>query len=150
MNISPLFLAIRAVSAEFAGRLYVPVVAIIGSVAVVVLGLLIWLVTVSGWWWLLLAPALVATLAFFIVAIIASIALSLLRPRQTKEQRLMIRSFVDSLQQVAETIQTPKFVLLFRLVKDTILPTDHGLIQEVSSHASSLRDGMKTIIASFQ
>lgn len=150
MNISPLFLAIRAISAEFAQRIFAPTIYIVGGALLVLIGISIWLVTISGWWWWLLAPLILLSVLFIFAVTIAGLIIRLLRPQQTKTQRGEVRSFVDALQGTSEAIQTPKFILLFRLVKDILFPTEKGLVQELSGNASTLKNGLKTLVASFQ
>lgn len=149
MNVPPLFTAIRAISIEFAQRIYVPVVCIAASVLVVVTGLLIWFVTMSGWWWLLLAPVIMISIVFIFVAVISGVILKYLNPAQTKEQRRLVKDFVDTIQKTSEAVQLPKFVILFRLIKDVISPGKSSYVRELSSNASSLKTGLGQIVASF-
>ena len=149
MKITPLFLAVRAVSAEFARRIYVPVVYGVGISLFVLIALAIWFVTMSGWWWFLLAPLIFAALIFITAAILVQFALAFLRPQQTSEQKSTVRRFVDSLQKTSEAISTPKFVILFRLVKDLLIPGKSSYIDELSGTASSLQRGFKDVINLF-
>lgn len=149
MKLSPLLLAVRAVSAEFARRIYVPVVYGVGGALLALIAVSIWLVTISGWWWFLLAPLIVVMLLFIVAAVLSRMAISLLRPAQTATQKTAVRTFVSSLQKTSETIQTPKFIILFRLVKDIFLPGKESFIDELSGTASSLRSGFKEVINLF-
>jgi hypothetical protein len=150
MKTNALFLAIRAISAEFARRLFLPIVITIAATLLVALILVGWLTTVSGWWWLLLIVIISATIIFAGIVGVAMIALTVLRPAQNKQQRVAIREFVDKLQEVSETVQTPKLFLFFRLIKDVIFPSDRGLISQVSSHVTTLRPDFNAIIALFK
>lgn len=150
MRLSPLFLAIRAISAEFAQRIFTPTIYVVGGALLVSIGISIWLVTISAWWWFLLAPLIFLGVLFIFAVTIAGFIIRLLQPRQTKTQRREVRSFVDALQSTSEAIQTPKFILLFRLIKDILFPTEKGLVQELSGNASTLKNGLKTLVASFQ
>lgn len=150
MILTPLVLAIRAVSAEFARRVYVPVVCIVGAIALALIIVLIWLTTLSGWWWLLLAPVIIGTLAGAIVALVSGFIIKLVNPAQNKEQRGLVTSLVDEIQKTSEVVQTPKFVILFRLVKDIAFPGKESYISELTTTAVSLKNGMQKIIASFQ
>ena len=147
---NPLFLAIRAISSEFARRIYLPLVWVAGSVLALVVIIASWLVTMSAWWLILLIPAILISVVFIIVAVIAGLAIRMLSPRQNKDQRKAISMFVDKLLQVAEVLSTPKFILLFRLVKDTLFPSGDGFIGEVTSHAKTLKPDFQDIIASFK
>jgi len=149
MNVSPLILAIRAVGAEFAQRIFLPVVAIAAGVLLVLHALLVWLVTLSEWWWLLFGPVIFITVLFIFAAVMTGFIIRFLKPTQTKSQREHVRSFVDSLQFASETVQTPKFILLFRLLVDVLSPSKKGIVSELSHNASSLQKGFTAIIGSF-
>lgn len=150
MNTSPLLLAIRAISVEFARRIFIPTVIIVGIALTAFLAVTIWLVTQSAWWWFLLTPLMIVTFVAIILAVISWYALRFLNPKQTKEQKRTVRLFVDDLQEISEIVQTPKFILLFQLVKDTLFPSQGGLINRVSTHASSTKPSFSAIVASFK
>lgn len=147
---SPLFLAVRAISSEFARRIFVPLVWIIGGMLLLLLILAIWLTTVEVWWWLLVVPLIIISVVYILIACIVAFAIKFLRPAQTKSQRRSVSAFVDKLQDASETIQTPKVVLLFRLAKDTIFPSEKGFISTLTSHAKSLKPDFQLIVASFK
>lgn len=146
----PIFLAVRAIGTEFAQRVYIPVVSIIGGCSLLLIALLVWFVTMSVWWWLLLAPVILLVVIFIAVAVIVGLLLKALRPDQTKSQHQQVKKFVDSLQASSEAIQTPKFIILFRLVKDVVWPSERGYVRELAANASSLKSGLQDIIASFK
>lgn len=150
MYLNPIALAIRAVSAEFAKRMYIPVTLITGGILVVLIGFSIWLVTMSGWWWFLLGPLLFLAIVFVIAATLTALLINILKPAQNKTQRKEVRQFVDSLQHTSEAIQTPKFIILFRLVKDVVFPSQQGYIRELTANATSLKGGLENIIHSFK
>lgn len=150
MILTPLVLAIRAVSAEFARRMYIPVVCIAGSLALIVLIVLIWLTTLSGWWWLLLAPVILLLVAGIVVALVSGLIIKLVNPAQNKKQRGLVTSFVDEIQTTSDVVHTPKFIILFRLVKDITFPGKKSYINELTTTAVSLKAGLQEIIASFR
>lgn len=147
---SPLFLAVRAISSEFAQRIFIPLVWIIGGALLLLIVLVIWLTTIEVWWWLLLVPLIIATVIYTIIASIVAIAIKFLKPTQTKSQRKSVKLFVDKLQGVSEIIQTPKVVLLFRLAKDTLFPSGNGFIENITSNATTLKPDFQAIVASFK
>lgn len=149
MRLSPLLLAVRAVSAEFAQRLFLPVTLAVGGIIFALLIVVIWLVTISAWWWLLLAPLILVTVVFIFAVALTQVALIFLKPQQTKEQQRVVRTFVTSLQEATETIQTPKFLLLAYVVRDVLFPAKESFVKKVSGNAATLKDGFKFIIASF-
>lgn len=149
MKLSPLLLAVRAVSAEFAERLFFPVLFIVGGALFALLIVSIWLVTLSGWWWFLLAPIILVSVIFIFIVALTRLALVFLKPPQTKTQRQSVRTFVDALQESSETVATPKFLLLFYVVRDVLFPTKEGFVRKVASNASTLQREFTNIIKSF-
>ena len=148
---SPLFLAVRAISSEFARRIYLPLVLTIGGVLFAVLVVSVWLtIAMSPWWWFLLIPVIIFSLIFIFVSALIGVAIHMLRPMQTKDQRKAVASLVDKLQEVSEVLQTPKFLLLIRLAKDTLLPSKEGFIGTMTSHATTLKPDFQNIIDSFK
>ena len=77
-------------------------------------------------------------------------ALRLIQPSVTAQQKKDIKHFVNSLQKLAETIGTPKFVLLLRLTKDVVFPNKTGLVGELASHTASLKPDFDAIVDSFR
>lgn len=119
----PFVLTLRAVGSQLAMRLYVPAV----ITASVVLALLVfgalWLTTLSEWWWLLFIPI---TVLFTIVLAVATIIFMLIRyvrPTQTQVQKREVGQFVDKLQGVTDVIGTPKFIILFRVIRSVAAPS---------------------------
>ncbi len=150
MTISPLLRAIRAIGTEFARRIYLPITITVGAILLVLLAVTSWLTTLSAWWWVLLTLLIVVGVIFSIVAIVSGLALRFLRPRQTKTQSRSVKQFVDKLQDVAETLQTPKVVILARLIKDVIAPSKQGFVSHITAHATSIRPDFNAIVASFK
>ncbi len=149
MQITPHVLALRAVGAEFARRILLPILVIAASILIVALGLSIWLVTLSEWWWFLLAPIIFLTLLFTFSAVIGGLIIRMLEPSQTKKQRSEVKRFVDALQETSEAVQTPKVLLLIRVMKDVVIPGKESYIGKLSSSALSLKSRLKTIVTLF-
>lgn len=150
MTISPLVLAVRAVSAEFANRIYLPVVWGVGAALLILIGVSIWFVTISAWWWFLLAPLILVMLVFIFAAAVAGAIIQILKPGQTKAQRATVKQFVDTLQKTTETVATPKWLILARLVKDIAFPGKESYVSELSGSAASLQRGLTSVINSFR
>lgn len=147
---TPLFLAVRAISSEFARRIYLPIVWIAGGALVAILFVAGWLTAMSTWWLFLLVPVVICLIAFIIIAAIIGVAIQILRPIQSKDQQIAVGSLVNKLQEVSEALQMPKTLLLIRLAKDTIFPSGESFIGEMSSHAVTLKPDFREIVASFQ
>lgn len=150
MKVTPYAQAVRSISAEFGRRLYLPVVITTVIIWGVLVGITIWLVTLSAWWWLLLVPLIVVGVIGAIVALVIAGLLRFLRPAQSADQRVAVRAFVDALQEAAETLQTPRIFLLFRVVKDAVFPGQQGFLKQVTSNIGSLKPDFMAIVDSFR
>ncbi len=120
---SPTILAARAVSSEFAKQLLLPI--LIGGVAVyaVLMAVIIWLTVALSPLWLLLA--ILPTFLFFIgmvLWIIARVIANRIAPDMNKTQKKATKKVVGQVGKVAEQLGTPRFVLLFRIIKDAVFP----------------------------
>lgn len=135
----PSLLTIRSIGAEFANRLFYPVVIAGGIAAVLLTGLALWLTTLSSWWWLLFIPVVMAVCIGLAVFIVVKLVIRYVTPTQTKIQKQATRQFVDKLQTVAEVTQTPKFILLFRIVRDIAAPRKSGFIGNLTTTTGSLK-----------
>ena len=147
---NPLILTVRALSAEFVKRLALPIIIIGASIFVVLIALTIWLTTMSGWWGILLTLLIIGFLVFSTLVVIVGLIISAVNPRQNSSQKKAIKSFVDKLQSVAETIQTPKVVIVGRLVWDVINKNNNGLVRTLSSNTLSTKKDFDDIRKSFE
>jgi len=140
---------IRAIGTEFAKRMYVPAAVIIAIIDVVLLGLMVWLLTVSAWWLLLAIPVFVLVIVSIVLLVIAQLIIQTITPVQTKSQKKDVKLFVDKLQNLSEIVQTPKPILLFRIVRDVVSPKQGGFIQSTSSDTLSLKKDFQALQRSF-
>lgn len=131
-------LAIRSIGAEFANRIYLIVVLVAIVIGVCLFGLNVWLTTYSHWWWLLFLVLMVAASIAIAVLIVIKLVIRSVTPNQTKTQRVQTKAFVDKLQQLSDTVQTPKIVLMFRIVRDIAAPRSDGFIATLSHNTSTL------------
>jgi len=150
MEIQPSLLAIRSIGAEFAHRLYLPVVVISAATAVVLLALSIWLVTINEWWLILLILIFGLTIFATTVLAVALVIIKKFTPLQSKNQRKQTKSFVDKLVRVAEVTSTPKFILLFQVIKDIVKPSSDGFIGSLSYGTVSLKSDFVALKNSFK
>ena len=146
----PTLFAVRATSAEFAKRYLKPFVFGGSIAAVVLLTLGAWLTTESAWWWLLEAPLILLTLLFIVLTILAYAAVRLLAPPLTHEQKEATSLFVDKLERVSGTIGTPKLVIVYYLVRDTLRPRAGGYIETVSKDSKTLHVDFIALQTSFR
>lgn len=147
---TPLVLAIRAIATEFARRVFKVALIIAGIIIASLIGLCVWLVTISAWWWILavivIAWVLVAIITFTIVGVIISVT----RPLQTKTQKKLVKRFVDKLQSASEVLQMTRFTLLFRLVRTSLNPQRYNIIENLTDHTVGLQRDLDEIVRSFR
>ncbi len=136
---SPTITVIRAIGSEFARRLFIPV-AISGAImfTLLIIGV-VFLGTLSQWWLLLLIPVIAFLCIASAVLAVVWLVIRTVRPSQTKTQRTAVKSFVDKLQRLSDAVQTPKIVLLFRIVRDIAAPRKDGFIGSMADDTASLR-----------
>jgi membrane-bound ClpP family serine protease len=149
MDIKPSLSAIRSIGAAFAYQLYLPIMIIVAVAGAILLALSIWLVTISEWWLILLilicGLILFATTALAVVLVI----IKKVAPLQSKSQKKQTKAFVDKLLRVAEVTATPKFILLFQVMKDVVKPSHEGFISSVSNDTASLKQDFIALKNSF-
>lgn len=147
---SPTITVIRSIGAEFAKRLFVPV-AVTGIIVstVLVTGVFL-LATLSEWWLLLLIPVVMIVSVIFGVLAVSWLVIRTVQPQQTKAQRKAVGSYVDKLQRVSEAVQTPKFVLFFRVLRDVSAPRKDGFIGSMTDDTVSLKRDFSNLLKIFQ
>lgn len=147
---SPTITVIRCIGTEFARRLLYPIVIIASILLTLLVVGIILLGTLSTWWLLLLIPAV---MLFCIVAAVLTIfwlTIRLVRPAQTKTQHRAVKTFVDKLQRLSDTAQTPKIILLFRIVRDVAAPRKDGFIGSLADDTASLKRDFRELQQLFQ
>lgn len=146
----PTILVIRAIGSEFAKRTFYSTVLIVAVVSVILVGLGIWLITLSNWWWLFMFA--VTSLVFFgiIAFTIVFLVIRSVGPAQSSVQKRAVKQFVDKLQHLAETAGTPKFILLFRIIKDVSAPSKQGFIGSLATTSGSLKSDFTALVALFK
>jgi len=145
----PSLSAIRSIGAEFAHRLYIPVVITVAITAVVLLALSIWLVTINEWWLILLVFIFGLTIFATAVLVVMLAIIAKVSPLQSKAQKKQTKSFVDKLLRVAEVTSTPKFILFFQVMTDVVRPSQDGFISSVSNDTTSLKRDFLALKDSF-
>ena len=136
----PTLLTIRAIGAEFANQLWLPVVLLASGIGILLIALVWWLsVAVSSWWLLLGFPVVIALSVAAALLTVFKFVIRFISPVTTKQQRLATKGFVDKLSQIAEVAGTPKFILLFQIVRDIAAPKENGLIGDLVTNTSSLK-----------
>lgn len=130
--------ATRAVTAEFALRLIRPLLRTAIIAALVINGLGIYLTTVSAWWWILEVIFIGGTLLMGVLFLVARVFTRTVSPNITRAQKKATREYVDKLQRVSDSIATPKFVILFRIVRDIAQRRSDGFIASTTADSKTL------------
>ena len=148
----PTINTVRAIGAEFVRRSIRPLIIIGSLTAVVLLGMGGYLTTINAWWGILEAAIVIGVLIFIVLSILVRVLIRLADPPQSVEQRHAVRQYVDKLQRVSDHLQTPQFIVLFRVVKDTIYPRSEGesFIEKVSKDTKTLTPDFTDLQQKFQ
>jgi uncharacterized membrane protein len=148
--IKPSILAIRSIGAEFANRIYTIVAVAACIISAGLLGLSIWLTTFSGWWWVLVSLLIIAVSVVVGILGIVKLIIRYVRPAQSPLQKKQTKAFVDKLQRLSEVAQTPKFILLFQIVRDIATPRENGFIASLGNNTSSLKHEFVALVQTFK
>jgi heme/copper-type cytochrome/quinol oxidase subunit 2 len=146
----PSILAIRAIGAEFANRIYLFVAVTVALILACFLGLSIWLTTFSEWWWLLVILFIIVASIVIGVLVIIKLIIRSVRPSQSHLQKKQTKAFVDKLERLSEVAGTPKFILLFQVVRDIAAPRENGFIASVSTDTKSLKSDFTKLSQTFK
>ena len=149
-EMKPSILAIRSVGAELANRIFVPITIVVMTILGGLMSVGIWLTTLNDWWWLLVIFLIVVASVAIIVLTMVRLVIKSVTPPQSRYQKKQTKVFVTKLQQLAETAQTPKFILLFRVVRDIASPRDNGIIGSISNSTSSLKHNFTALVETFR
>ena len=144
----PFVLALRAIGAEFVIRLCIPIAVIILAGFALLMASAYWLTTFSGWWWLLFIPITSLFIVLCTVGFVVLMLVRFVRPLQTKAQQKAVKQFVDKLQGVAEIVGTPKFIVLFRVVRSIAAPSSNTYLSNLVEDRELAKD-FREIQASF-
>ena len=123
---------IRAIGSEFAIRKLRGIMLVFGLVSLALAAGLIWLTTLNAWWWLLAVPALMAVLLGTAILLITRLTVKALRPQMTKTQKKAVSGFVSKLERTADNLQTPLFIIVYRIVRDVVRPRGKSFIVSVA------------------
>ena len=145
----PAILAIRSIASEFFYRLYLPVLITFAIIFAVLFALTIWLITMSGWWWILFAVIFLWFIVAAVLFVLSGLIIKKLTPLRTKEQKQQTKAIVDKMQRAAEVTSTPKFIILFRIVKDSVRPNERGYLSSLADETMSLRKDFADLKQSF-
>jgi hypothetical protein len=128
----------RAIAASFTTRKLKSSIILLSVATIVVAGLSIWLVRISLWWLFLVIPVV---LWLFVAALVLAVGYALiriLRPNLNAQQHQAVEDFVDKLERVADSVQTPALIIAIRIVWDAIRRSESTFIQRAVSDGATL------------
>ncbi|HET8884033.1 MAG TPA: hypothetical protein VFM68_01025 [Candidatus Saccharimonadales bacterium] len=132
--------ALRAVTAMYVHTLLSPIIKWGSGIAAgLLIGIGLLMYFFSPWWGLLAVPVLTIATIGLVVWLLVRAALKHVSPQLNKPQTDATKQFVAKTQRVAETVQTPYFVILFYIVKDLVTGRSKGYIYEVVQDSKTLR-----------
>ncbi|MBC7564749.1 hypothetical protein H7100_00740 [Candidatus Saccharibacteria bacterium] len=147
---NPTIKALLAIGSAFAWRIYLPILVITSISAIIVVGLSIWLVTMSAWWWILLILILIAVFISAAILFIIGILIQTVRPHQGTIQKHEVERFVDKIQAIADVAGTPKIVILFRITRDLVSKKEDSYTRRISSETLSMQHDLRDIVDGFK
>ena len=147
---NPTIKALRAIGSTFAWRIFIQIVIITAIVALLLIGLNIWLVTLSPWWWILFAIIVALSLIAATLFIVIGILIKTVQPSQSTAQKREVERFVDKIQNVADVVGTPKALILFRITRDLISRKEGSYTRRISSETLSMQHDLRDIIDGFK
>ena len=147
--IAPTIRLVRAVGGAFVRRILRTILIIVALCAVVLHGAGIVLTTINAWWWLLEGVCIVVTLVVVVLATLVFVALHFLEPKQTSDQKLMVRNYVDKLERVAENVKTPLPMIGLQVARDVVWPRPDGFIETIAKDSQTLAPDFIALKQSF-
>lgn len=150
VNIDASVRAIRAIGSELAWRIVKPMI-IGGSVlAIALVGFGAWLTTQHALWWILEAIFISYAVFFVFLVIIVRVLFRIFTPFTDQTQHTAVKQFADKLQRVADAAGISRFVLLFRIAKQIIVPSEKNFIRQIAEDSTSLHTDLFAVIKKFE
>ena len=143
--------AIRAVTAVFFQKTFMPTVIVIAVLLTLLWSAVIYLGSaIHGLWFIFLVPLLPATIVFFAVAAgLWALSKKLLPRKLARAERQVIHQFTDKLLRLAEVRATPFPILAFLIAKDVVRKRKSEYIESTVKDATSLASDFRAIARLF-
>lgn len=149
MTVQSSLLAVRAIGAAFARRLWWTGAIWAFVPSVILIMLLLWLTSLNSWWWLLALPIGIGISVALVLLAIFHLLINHVRPVQTAAQKTQVANFVEKLQFASEITSTPKIIMLFRTVRSIAAPKSDRYLQNIFE-TKDLKKDFQDISRSFQ
>jgi len=120
-------LAARAITSLYALQLIYSILWIVLGIYIAIVVIIGWIATsVSAWWWLLAVVPTFFILVGLVIWIIVYLLAKRLAPPMNRPQKTAAKKFVRHIGRIAEHLETPKFVIIFRVLKDVVISPVSG------------------------
>jgi flagellar biosynthesis protein FlhB len=129
---------IRAIGSEFVLRKFKSLLVPFVIAVTILLGVVIYLATLNAWWLIIALPIGLLTIVGSIVLVGIYMLMSAIRPQLSKTQKGQVSDFVDKMERVAEHVQTPLPVIIFRIVIDSIRKPQKTFIHAMAEDSTTL------------
>ncbi len=140
---------IRAISMEFVLRRFKSLIIPIGLISLISLAIAIDLTAMNSWWLLLLAPLIIILTIGLVLSMFAKSFIDMARPNMTIHQNELVKKFVDKLERIANHLQTPMFLIVLRILRDSIHPHGTSFICETTKDGASLHTDFFELVKKF-
>lgn len=124
-------LAVRAIGAVYGKQLWLIVTIAAGIIGLALIGLSAWLISLNAWWWLFAILIGMALSIAFVMLFVFRAVLNSITPKQDNEQKKAVKDFTEKLQLVKELTETPKVVILFRLIRSVAAPSKEKYLEDI-------------------
>ncbi len=108
IDVKASILAVRAIGSQFGLQIWNQVALITALVAVISGGLLVWLISMSGWWWLLAVVFGIVFSVAITLMVVFRLLLNYVNPAQTSEQKQIVKAFAEKVQFDKSLLERPK------------------------------------------
>lgn len=140
---------IRAISMEFISRKFKSLLIPIGIVGLVCLIITIILTAINSWWLLLLVPLIIVLSIGLLLSMFARTIINMARPNLSTHQAILVKDFVDKLERVTENVQTPMFIIVFKVARDSVHPHGASFIRDATKDGASLSTDFIKLVKKF-
>lgn len=145
-------LAIRAICAVYAKQTLQPLIFIaVGVLFGYILCISFLVVQFSNWWAVFFLPVIPAAFLIAAATAIAVAAIRLFAPDMSLPQKKLARAYVDTFMEVTGHIQTPKFLIIFKIASDIYRKRwQNGYIYQTTAQSVRLKTDFQVLAKSFE
>lgn len=142
--------AARAVAVLYARKLFRRAALPVLLMGALILGATLYLMfAVSMWWAVFLIPLLFSAMVVYAVWMTIHSLTARLLPQMNPGQKKAVLSFIGQVEQAAGQLQTPPYIMLYRVIKDTLFHKEQRFLLEVTAGSVGLKAEFERLSALF-